>query len=552
MKHLVYIFFILTGFLNAQPACNYWSTYLGELGSDGIKGIALDNNKNSYVIMQTDSPTLTTTPGLISNVNNGSYDAYIAKFDSCGIFIWGTYLGTPSFESGEKIIICPDGNIAFTGYSQGNGLPTTSGCFQPTLTGQFDCFLGKITPNGNLLWLTYFGQTNGDFAYDLACDFNGNIFIGGTTTSPNLFTNASSFQQTFGGNTDSFIAKFSKNGALKWCTYYGGLAVEDIHVLVTDAFGNVFGSGGTSSFNLNTSPGCIQPSLDALRDCYIIKFDSLGNRIFSSYLGGVGQDDAFGLATDALGNLYMSGQTASANFTTTAGAYQSTITGMTDIFFTKISPTGNLLYSTLFGGTYIDVVNRMKIHNNELYLLGTSSSTNLPMLGAPNYSLLPGISNLIMIRFSAIGQPNYSTYFGSVGGVDAGEDIAITNSHLFFCGKSSSPTYPVTTGAFQNLYVGNDDGILTKIPNNNPNLITQILGETIIPAKISLFPNPTNDKLRIEGISYNESKIEVINYLGQVIKEVDVLNSELDVRGLPSGIYFLRINSLAYKFIKVN
>ena len=174
------------------------------------------------------------------------------------------------------------------------------------------------------------------------------------------------------------------------------------------------------------------------------------------------------------------------------------------------------------------------------------------MLGAPNYSLLPGISNLIMIRFSAIGQPNYSTYFGSVGGVDAGEDIAITNSHLFFCGKSSSPTYPVTTGAFQNLYVGNDDGILTKIPNNNPNLITQILGETIIPAKISLFPNPTNDKLRIEGISYNESKIEVINYLGQVIKEVDVLNSELDVRGLPSGIYFLRINSLAYKFIKVN
>ena len=552
MKHLVYIFFILTGFLNAQPACNYWSTYLGELGSDGIKGIALDNNKNSYVIMQTDSPTLTTTPGLISNVNNGSYDAYIAKFDSCGIFIWGTYLGTPSFESGEKIIICPDGNIAFTGYSQGNGLPTTSGCFQPTLTGQFDCFLGKITPNGNLLWLTYFGQTNGDFAYDLACDFNGNIFIGGTTTSPNLFTNASSFQQTFGGNTDSFIAKFSKNGALKWCTYYGGLAVEDIHVLVTDAFGNVFGSGGTSSFNLNTSPGCIQPSLDALRDCYIIKFDSLGNRIFSSYLGGVGQDDAFGLATDALGNLYMSGQTASANFTTTAGAYQSTITGMTDIFFTKISPTGNLLYSTLFGGTDIDVVNRMKIHNNELYLLGTSSSTNLPMLGAPNYSLLPGISNLIMIRFSAIGQPNYSTYFGSVGGVDAGEDIAITNSHLFFCGKSSSPTYPVTTGAFQNLYVGNDDGILTKIPNNNPNLITQILGETIIPAKISLFPNPTNDKLRIEGISYNESKIEVINYLGQVIKEVDVLNSELDVRGLPSGIYFLRINSLAYKFIKVN
>ena len=111
MRYLVYFFIISSFYLKAQTPCNYWSTYIGAIGSDGVKSIALDNNKNSYVIIQTDSPSLTVTPGLISNAINGNYDAYIAKFDSCGNFIWGTYLGTPNFDTGEKLIICPDGNV---------------------------------------------------------------------------------------------------------------------------------------------------------------------------------------------------------------------------------------------------------------------------------------------------------------------------------------------------------------------------------------------------------------------------------------------------------
>ncbi|MDO9000176.1 MAG: SBBP repeat-containing protein [Bacteroidota bacterium] len=551
MKHLIYIVLFFQFGAKAQ-SCNYWSTFLGKIGSDDIKGIALDNNKNSYIIMQTDSPSLSIVPGLISDNINGINDAYIAKFDSCGNFIWGTYLGTTGFDSGEKIVVCPDGNIAFTGYTQGTGLPTTPACFQSTLSGQFDCFLGKITPNGNLLWLTYFGKNSSDFAYDLACDFNGNIFIGGTTTSTIFFTNASSFQQNFGGNTDSFIAKFSSSGNLKWCTYYGGLGVEDIHVLTTDVFGNVFGSGGTSSFNLSTSVGCIQPSLDALRDCYIIKLDSVGNRIFSSYLGGMGQDDAFGLATDAIGNLYMSGQTSSTNFTTTSAAYQTTISGMTDMFFTKISPTGNLLYSTYFGGTDDDVVNRMKIHNNELYLLGTTTSSNIPMLGVSNYSALPGAYSLIVVRFNSAGQPNYSTYFGGVGGYDFGQDVAITTNNLFFCGKTSTGTYPVTASAFQNLYAGNDDGILTRLQNNNASILTNELNFENNKVEYVLFPNPTQGKLAIKNYDLNETKISVINCLGQLIKELEFVNAEIDVKDLAEGVYFVKIKNATYKFIKVN
>lgn len=551
MKYFFYILLFLQ--LNASSqSCNYWSTYLGKTGSDDLKGIAIDNNKNSYLIMQTDSPSLTVTPGLISNAINGINDAYLAKFDSCGNFIWGTYLGTAGFESGEKIIICPDGNIAFTGYSYGIGLPTTVACFQPTNAGQSDCILGKISATGNLLWLTYFGKSGFDFAYDLSCDFNGNIFIGGTTTSTNLYTNASSFQQVFGGNTDAFIAKFSKDGILKWCTYYGGLGVEDIHALSTDVFGNIFGTGGTGSFNLSTSVGCIQPSLDALKDCYIIKLDSLGNRIFSSYLGGVGQDDAFGIVTDVTGNLYMSGETSSPNFTTTLSAYQPTLAGMTDMFFAKISPSGNLLYSTFIGGLDNDVANRMKLFNNQLYILGTTESSSFPMIGASTYSVLPGLQNLVIIRLSSSGIPNYSKFYGSQAGYDFGNDIAVTNNHLFFCGKSSSSTYPVTSNAFQPIYGFNDDGVLTKLPNNITGIVTSAVSKQLNVEEVILFPNPTSRKLGISGAKLNGGKFEVLNFLGQLVKEVELINSEINVGELPEGIYFLRINSSTHKFIKAN
>ena len=550
MRGLFYIFLFFTFGVNSQ--CNYWSTYLGQTGSDDIKGIALDNNKNSYVIVQTDSPSLTVTPGLISDVLNGINDAYIAKFDSCGNFVWATYLGTTDFDSGEKIIVCPDGNIAFTGYTQGAGLPTTPGCFQAANAGQYDCFLGKVSPGGVLLWLTYFGSLGSDFAYDISTDFNGNLFIGGTTTSNNLYTTASSFQQTFGGNTDAFIAKFSKNGILKWCTYYGGLASEDIHVLTADGFGNVIGGGGTFSFNLSTSIGCIQPSKDNGMDCYIIKFDSLGNRIFSSYLGGSGIDDAWGIAADGIGNLYMSGQTTSSNFITTAGAYQSTLTGMTDMYFVKISPTGTMIYSTLIGGSDADAVSRMKIHNYELYILGTTTSTNFPMLGNSNYSVIPGSQNLVIVRFNSSGQPNYSTYYGSIGGYDYSQDLAVTTNNIFFCGKSSSSTYPVTASAFQSNYVGNDDGVLSKLPNNNASLITKANEFKLNESGILLYPNPAKEKLKIKNrIGFGE-KAEVINYLGQLINIVTIENSEIDVRDLAEGIYFLRINNSSYKFIKSN
>lgn len=550
MKKIIYIFLILGYCCKSQTNCSYWSTYIGKTDADEVKGIAVDNSKNSYIIMQTQSQSLTTTPGLISDTLKGFYDAYIAKFDSCGNFLWGTYLGTTGFDSGEKIVICPDGGIAFTGYSQAVGLPTTSlSCFQPTFAGQSDCFVGKISPNGNLIWLTYFGKSNYDLAFDIACDFSGNLFIGGTTTSTNLFTNATSFQQTFGGNTDAFIAKFNSSGNFKWCTYYGGAGTEDIHALTSDVFGNIFGCGGTNSFNLNTSIGCLQPNKDASFDCYIIKLDSTGTRIFSTYLGGSGTDDCYGLVADNTGNIYIGGQTTSANFTTTVAAYQPTLAGMQDAFLTKLSGTGNLLFSTYFGGNDNDVTVRIKFYNNQIYTFITTASANLPMLGMQTYSTLAGNQNIAVARFNTNGTPNYSTYFGSSNfGTDYAADFEVKNNSLFLAGKSSSGNYPTTTGAFQPTYGFNDDGFLTRLPINSP-LVTNLM---VTPSKKDLvfFPNPATTVLNFKGTFNTAQTIEIYNLLGQLKISQPIIDNQLIISDLEVGIYFFKLNGLSNKFVK--
>ena len=194
------------GKINSQNNCNTFSTYFGGTQSDEVKSVCIDLFKNSYVIGNTYSADLPVTPGLINDTYSGGYDGYISKFDSCGALLWSTYFGGLNFDSAEKIIATKNGDIVFCGYTNSTNTFTSTGCFQPTLGGGYDCFVTKVSPNGLIIWSTYFGKSGGDFAFDIKTDNFDNIIIGGTTTSTSLYTTAASFQPNLKGNTDAFIA----------------------------------------------------------------------------------------------------------------------------------------------------------------------------------------------------------------------------------------------------------------------------------------------------------------------------------------------------------
>ncbi len=537
----------------AQSGCSYWSTFLGNPNSDDIKSVTRDNSGNYYIIMQTNSPFLPTTPNKISDTLVGFYDAYLAKFDSCGAFIWGTYLGTSAFDSGERIAFCKDGNIAFCGYTQGTGLPITAGAFQATNNGQSDAFIGKIKPNGQLIWLSYFGANGSDLGYEIACDTLGNIILGGTSTSNALYTNSASFQQTMGGNTDAFIARFSANGQLKWSTFFGGVGSEDIHAIVTDKFGNIIGSGGTFSFNLNTSLGCHQNTKGNGMDGYIIKLDSNGTRIFSTYFGANAQDDAYGLATDNNANIYVSGLTASSDFSTTLGAYQLQVNGLADTYLARFTPTGSLTYCTLLGGSDYDFINKMTYHNGHLYLIGYTSSTDFPMIGGSVYNTLLGAANILLIKYAVNGTPVTTSYFGG-NSSEAGNDIVATGSKICFVGKSGSTNYPTSWGTWQVTNNGNDDGVITQMVFPPQVLITSIETQVAenFPDKM-VYPNPCKEFIYLpanakDGISLTDVLGRYIDTKPLLIEENKTL--KLNTTLLRSGLYFIRFKNTSTLFVK--
>src|SRR5712672_1576210 len=158
---------------------------------------------------------------------------------------------------------------------------------------------------------------------------------------------------------------------LSYSTYLGGSGREKGLAIAVDRDGNAYVTGLVSSTDFPTTAGAFQPIFGGGTafgggqgfDAFVTKFDSTGSALlYSTYLGGSDDDQGLGIAVDTNGNAYVTGSTKSANFPTTAGAFQPTYGGVTDAFVTKLDPTGSaLIYSTYLGGSSGDEGNAIAV-----------------------------------------------------------------------------------------------------------------------------------------------------------------------------------------------
>jgi len=537
---ILYSFFFAFLFLEvvSQP-CPQLSTYFGKSQIDDFKGICKDNKGNIYAIGNTTSNDLPVTAGAFQTTYKANYEAFMVKFDSCGTLIWCTYFGTNGFDSGEKIAYSSsDSSIVITGFTDGTDLDTTFNCFQPTSNGMNECFLAKFNLNGQAKWITYFGGTNSDFSYAVTIDPKANIIIGGTSLSPTIHTTTLSFQQNLVGAVDAFITRFNSKGQLKFSTFYGGSSAEDIHDVATDVDGNIIGVGGSFSNNLNTSLGCLQASSNGGMDIYAIKLDSVGNRLFSTYIGGSGVDDSYGVCTDPQKNIYLTGHTTSNDFYKTAISHQTLIAGSNDNFCLKLTPTGTLVWSTVFGGSSFDLNVHSKIDaNNNIYSLINSQSNDFPMLGVGNYTVYNGSNEIVVAKINSNGQLIWSSFKGGSGGEVPG-DLALFKNRIVICGSSSSADFPVIANNYQLTNAGQDDGFLTSIAsviNINIGVIN------LAQQKCEPFLKSNNNNFYELHIPCQQIKsIVVHDILGKQIQVLRVSDGKVGIENLDKNqVYFV-------------
>jgi hypothetical protein len=308
-----------------------------------------------------------------------------------------------------------------------------------------------------LLYSTFLGGGTADYGYGIVVDAHGNAYVTGNTTSADFPTSAGAFQTMHAGNMngDVFVTKVDPAGsAVIFSTYLGGGDYEYGAGIAVDAKGSAYVTGYTRSSDFPTTAGAFQTAFAGPSgggDAFVTKIDPTGTALaYSTYLGGSGDDvgedpisSRNGIAVDADGNAYVTGDTRSADFPTTAGAFRRAFSGgFRDAFVTKLDASGSApIYSTFLGAltgraVAVDAA-------RSAYVTG---ETCVQGCDAHVTKLDPTGSAVV-----------YSVALGGSRS-DEGRGIAVdADGKAYVTGATRSADFPTTPSAFQRLYGGGAD-----------------------------------------------------------------------------------------------
>lgn len=367
-----------------------YSTYLGGSGViDEGTAIGVDRYGSAYVVGITDSFDFPVKNAIQPANHGGRADAFAAKLNSTGsALVYSTYLGGSGDDEARGLAIDSQQRLYITGWTCSSDFPVAN-AYQPT-SGTGACakpypgpnaFVTRLNASGTGFdYSTYLGGTNGDSASGIAVDSTFSAYVTGTANSVDFPVTAGAFQQTNRSLNTAFVTKFAPDGqSLVFSTFFGGTSSDNANAIAIDSYDRPYITGTTRSGDMPVTSGARQKALNGPSDAFVTKFWKTGaGLIYSTYLGGSGDDGGNSIAVDASGDAHVAGYTGSTDFPV-SNALQSSYGGGTgDAFITKLSASGgSLVYSTYFGGSGNDGANSIRLDlNDNAYVGGTTTSTN--------------------------------------------------------------------------------------------------------------------------------------------------------------------------------
>lgn len=397
--------------------------------------------------------------------------------------VWGTYYGGAGFESAYASTVDGDNNFYLAGNtSTGTGtVIATSGAFQTIMSGASDAFLAKFNSAGVRKWATYYGGNSSEAAYGCSSDKGAFIYLCGVTSSSIAISTPGAYQVNLSLTPrDAFLAQFDTTGVRIWGTYYGGASAwEDGFSVSANKFGDVFLAGDVStpsspSSTVLISPGCHQASFGGSSDCFLAKFDYLGNRAWGTYYGGATVDGFTSCSSDRFGNVYLSGKASSVSNIASPGAFKPTISGSSDAFVAKFNSLGVRKWGTYYGGSNDEWGRACATDpSGNIFIVGyvPGNSIGLTSSGAHQTSFSGGTYDAFLGKFDSTGVRKWSTYFGNNGADQAYACATDTAGYVYIAGNTTSTGtgWFVTAGSHQTTFGGGStfgDGFLARFDPN--------------------------------------------------------------------------------------
>ncbi|GAH42330.1 unnamed protein product, partial [marine sediment metagenome] len=288
---------------------------------------------------------------------------------------WSRQIGTSTIDRSYSVAVDVFGNAYIGGITQGS--------LGGTSAGGVDNFLFKYDSDGNVLWSRQPGSTSSEYYGSVAVDSSGNAYLSGWTSGDLAADNA--------GGWDVFLVKYNSDGNVLWSRQTGSAGHDYVYAATVDALGNAYICGSTKGDLAATNAG--------YDDVLLIKYNSAGDLLWSRQIGTPEVDEGRGVAVDASGDVYVTGET-SGNLARTRIGYDD------DVFLLKYDPNGNLLWSRQTGTSEDDRGRSVAVDapNNPLV-----SGYTLGSLGGPHL----GHSDAFVIKYDASGNVIWSQQIGT-------------------------------------------------------------------------------------------------------------------------------------------
>ena len=589
-----------------------WCTYYGGPNKDEFNDLATDEAGNVYFVGSTIGLNFPQA-GQTIYPGSGNERIVCGSHESLGKKLWSTIYGS-RYDIGQAIATDRFGNVFITGISAGLG--DQNNFIDVNKPGAFNmsplpfpfpgaasyAFIIKFAQsNGVVTWSSLYGDHDPAAQYDgksIVCDNNGRIYIAGTAKRISSLADVTDGNAYFDSTTNirkGFIAMFTPNNSLGWSTMYGNenLTINDITLgPVSSLFVTGTAEGTTTSDVLPANPN--NPSDYSVNfnggatDAFVAKFDFYNDFVWSSFIGGSGDEQGNGISVANNGDVAIVGrvQGSSTGFPHEDiggdSYFEDALSGTADGFITVFdaSPNYYIKYSTFFGGPGVDYFNEVDYSDfGNLYVIGTMASNLLQQAflpGAYNQYLLENTgtgthTNVILFATNSDydyvwstlvgGQPNQTLYSGTSN--DLGNGIAVyKDEYLYIGGETNSQQYfPVTQSSDPEAYWQPNNGSYIFAQADQENYADGFLGQlqltgTVLKTKkldivknqeFIVFPNPTDGKFTIFGKNdqffTGVKQVEVMDLSGKIVKTIQVsqnssLNAlEVDISDLPDGFY---------------
>jgi len=556
---LFLVAFVLTiDSISAQTPPWGWKFTEGSVGDDRIYASCSDLNGNTYITGVYGADYLFGTDSIF---NNHSYDAFIAKYDSNGVYQWVRTASGSDFDYGSGICTDSLGNVYATGYYESDTL-----LFDDTLLINLnvlinhfeDVYMVKYDPSGVFQWAKSFPATAGAVSKSIYTD-SKNIYLAGYFASDSMNIDTITIHNPNSASTGVFVSKFSMDGNPIWGRTNTAGSSAFCNSVTADKDGNViltgFFDGGITFLPFSISGHCI---ISGCVDYFTVKLDSMGNPLWLSGAGGTGNGNVSGNAvtTDNSGNVYVTGHFDGGGmimFGTDTLRNLSGSTYLEDAFIVKYNSSGIVKWARSVATDQGDLGLAIKEQNGKIFFTGEASGYYLIY----QTDTFPGsfFGGFVMCVDSFGDLHWVKSVYGNCRG------LGLTNDDVIVSGELHFQIIVFDTDTFYNSGPGKDI-FLAKIDSGSSGIYTSL--SKVEPAlnKIVLFPNPATETLNILlNLKKAEGEIRIYDMMGKLIHEEKIISNndntiKIGIGNLVRGIYLLKYSdpntgSFSSKFLKL-